>query len=148
MNFIGVIGKDSLNSNTIRINERNIENLKNIKFQIIIINSDLSKFENLLEEVGIIIRNSEYVIINSDLDIKVDISDSIRKKIITCGLNQKSTVTVSSITEERVLIDLQREIETIDNKIIEPEEKMATNYGNTDIHDILLNYAVETILKK
>ena len=148
MNFIGVIGKDSLNSNTIRINERNIENLKNIKFQIIIINSDLSKFENLLEEVGIIIRNSEYVIINSDLDIKVDISDSIRKKIITCGLNQKSTVTVSSITEERVLIDLQREIETIDNKIIEPEEKMATNYGNTDIHDILMNYAEETILKK
>ena len=155
MNFVGVFGKNNLlkniknkNVNIIKINPNNIANIKNIKFQIIIINNDLNKFKNLFEPIKSIIENTEYVIINSDLNIEVNVLKSFKKKIITYGLNQKATVTVSSITDENILIDLQREIETLNNKIVEPEEKIIETSGNTDVYESLINYIVETILKK
>ena len=78
--------------------------------------------KNLLD----IINNSDIAIINSDYNM---ISEAFLKKkvcIITCGLNQKSTVTTSSMETysegDALIYCLQRKIQTIDCKIIEPQE--------------------------
>ena len=157
MNFIGVIGKTRIlkniidnHVNIIKINSNNIENIKNVKFQIVIINNDLKDF--ILKETFIksIIENADYLIINSDLELKIDILSNIKQKIITCGLKQKSTITASSITEDNVLIDLQRNIETLNNKNVETQEKLIklTENESYDIHEILINYAISVLYNK
>lgn len=157
MNFIGVIGKNKIlkniideHVNIIKINNQNVYNVKNVKFQIVIINNDLERFISKAEFLKNIIDNAEYVIINSDLDIKIDIFKNLKKKIITCGLKQKSTITVSSITPDSILIDLQRDIESLDRKNIESEEKLINLNENRsiEVHEILINYAVSILYNK
>ena len=78
MKFVGIIGKNislkNINNqeiNIIRLDEKNIINVKNIKFQLIIINEDLNNFNTKLEYLEKILENTEYVIINSDIYIKM-----------------------------------------------------------------------------
>ncbi|MBQ3414110.1 MAG: hypothetical protein IJH39_01915 [Clostridia bacterium] len=155
MNLVGIIGKNNFSKNfkkqhmsIINITEKNIVNIKNVKFQILIINDNLSEFKNMLKTLENIIKNSEYIILNSDLDIKIDVTNFVKKKIITFGFNPKSTVTTSSITEENILIDLQREIITLENNIVEPEEMLLKTNGNNDVYEKLISYSIKTILEK
>ncbi len=154
MKFVGIIGKNislkNINNqeiNIIRLDEKNIINVKNIKFQLIIINEDLSNFNTKLEYLEKILENTEYVIINSDIYIKMKIKP-FKKKVITYGLNHKATVTISSIKDGNVLIDLQREIETLNKKVIESEEKLVQTTGTVNVYEILINYIVNTIIEK
>lgn len=153
MKFIGIIGKNISLKNTnkkiniIKLDEKNIENVKNIKFQIIIINEDLNKFGNELKYLEKILENVDYIIINSDIYVKIKIRP-FKKKIITYGLNHKATVTISSIKDESVLIDLQREIETLNKNVIEPGEKLVQTADTVNVYEILIKYILETITKK
>ena len=62
--------------------------------------------------------------------------ENLDLKVITYGFNSKSTVTASSITEEEMLICVQRNIINIKGKKIEPQEIniekdiMLDNYDN------------------
>ena len=41
---------------------------------------------------------------------------------VTCGLSRKDTVTISSITGERVMVSVQRELQTCSGKTVQPVE--------------------------
>ena len=53
----------------------------------------------------------------------MEILQNEKVNIITYGLNQKATITMSSIKETDILISLQRNIENIKKEVIEVEEK-------------------------
>ena len=61
-----------------------------------------------------------YLIINTDKNAQYENTES---KIISYGLNQKATVTVSSITDTDILIYLQKNLQKKDDKKIEIEER-------------------------
>lgn len=155
MTFIGVISDNKIFENInmhlksdkfklIHINKKSIENIKNIRFETIIIDSNLENFkqeENIIEQICL---NSKYLIINTDINLKFNISNNNKINIITYGLNQKATVTVSSITDTDVLIYLQRNIRTVTNKMVEVEEKRIKVNENSKlkIYEILIIYTI------
>ena len=158
MTFIGVISehksfekiKENLRkkeSEVIHINRKSIENIKNVKFEILIIDSDLETFnkeKNIIEQLCL---NSKYLIINTDINSKFKISDKSKANIITYGLNQKATVTISSITDTNILIYLQRNIKNIEDKIIEVGEKQIKLGSKSKLktYEILIIYIIYLI---
>lgn len=153
MFFIGIVSeeknekhiKDILkqkieNENVVFINEKNIENIKNIKFKIIVLNKGIDN-----KNIKNILLNAEYLILNSDINVKIDLIENLDLKVITYGFNSKSTVTASSVTEE-MLICVQRNIINIKGKKIEPQEIniekdiMLDNYDNMYIMCLAIIY--------
>lgn len=154
MFFIGIVSeeknekhiKDILkqkieNENVVFINEKNIENIKNIKFKIIVLNKGIDN-----KNIKNILLNAEYLILNSDINAKIDLIENLDLKVITYGFNSKSTVTASSVTEEEMLICVQRNIINIKGKKIEPQEIniekdiMLDNYDNMYIMCLAIIY--------
>jgi len=138
MSFIGVISDNKTfdivkkkllkniednKMNLINITRKNIENMKNIKFETIIINNDLSKFKEKEIVLEKICTNAKFIILNSDINLKIEILKKEKVNIITYGLNQKATITISSITQSNILICLQRNIENVNKYILEVEER-------------------------
>lgn len=139
MPFIGVIA-DENNENFIRreiveklklressvlfIKEKSIENIKNIKFETIIIDR---KFKNM-EILKKMLLNTNYLVINTDRIKSIEMFEDYNLKIFTFGFNSKALVTASSVTEDGILICVRREIESISGKVIEPQEiKISSN---------------------
>ena len=154
MTFIGVISDNKIFENInihlksekfrlIHINKKSIENIKNIRFETIIIDSNLENFkqeENIIEQICL---NSKYLVINTDINLRFNISNK-KINIITYGLNQKATVTISSITDTDVLIYLQRNIQTVTNKMVEVGEKRIKidKSSKLKIYEILIIYII------
>ena len=136
MPLIGIIAKkkdiqaikkelQESNIKIIEITKDAIKNVKNIGFQEIIILEDIN-FE--LEEykyMNEIISKTKYLILNEDIEIKILKEINIEKpiKVITFGFNTNATITISSVREEKIIVCLQRDIQRLDNKIIETQEK-------------------------
>ena len=76
-----------------------------------------------------------------------NLSNDNKLKIITYGLNQKATVTVSSITEDRVMACLQRNIEDINNNIIEVQEFIIEDHNitNKKIYSMLVVLIIQQL---
>lgn len=110
--------------NLIHINKKSIKNIKNIKFETLIIDVNLEEFQQEKEIIEQICNNAKYLCINTDLNIDNNLKIKPKKEIITYGLNQKATVTVSSIKDRKILIYLQRNIKNIKGKNIEIGEKL------------------------
>lgn len=56
-------------------------------------------------------------------DIKsLELLKNLKIPVVTCGMNGKNTVTISSITDESCSITLQRSLTDIDKNVIEPAE--------------------------
>ena len=162
MTFIGIISdcksfekiKENLKNqcdldlNLIHINKNSIENIKNIPFEVIIIDSNLIEFSNTIEIVQELCSYAKYLVINTDINLKFDLANKIN--VITYGLNQKSTITVSSITETDILIYLQRDIKNINNKIIEIGEKRIKLQEKSKLktYEILIIYIILLIYNK
>lgn len=133
MPFIGVIA-DENNENFIRreiveklklressvlfIKEKSIENIKNIKFETIIIDR---KFKNM-EMLKKMLVNTNYLVINTDRIKSIEMFKEYDLKIFTFGFNSKALVTASSVTEDGILICVRREIESISGESIEAQE--------------------------
>lgn len=161
MPFIGVIAHEK-NENFIRreiveklklressvlfIKEKSIENIKNIKFETIIIDR---KFKNI-EMLKKMLLNTNYLVINTDRIKSIEMFEDYNLKIFTFGFNSKALVTASSVTEEGVLICVRREIESISGEVIEPQEiKVSSNEGAESIMAVgctLLIYGMIDIL--
>ena len=107
--------------NVIHITPLSLENMKNIKFETVIIEENLEKFEKQKEKIKKICKESTYVIINTDLNPKYDEIET--KNLITCGINQNAIVTISSNSEDDILIFWQKSIENREGNIIEIEER-------------------------
>ena len=122
---LNILKNSQTKHNIIVINEENIDNMKNIKFNSIIMNKENNIKENKKIILKQILKNTKYLIINSDVYTRLDMITNINIAVITYGYNLKATVTASSINEEKILLCIQRNIK-IDNKIdIEPKEMYA-----------------------
>ena len=155
MPFIGIISEENTEncidrkiteklsmqeSSVLFIKEKSIENIKNIKFETVIITREFKKVELLKK----ILQNCTYVIINSDIQNNLSLLENINATIITYGFNSKATITASSVNEEEIMICLQRTIENKNKEKIEPQEIKMEIYENANctmaIASILLIY--------
>lgn len=134
MTFIGIVSEKSdieleraithhlLSKTTIlNINVDNIDNIKNVKFETILI-LESKTIVSKLEVLKNILSNTQYLIINSDIESNLLLLDNLNLNVITFGFNNKSTITASSVNEENVLICVQRNIMDKSDNIIEPQE--------------------------
>lgn len=100
-------------------------------------------YENI--DLKYILRNSKYILINSDEENWTFLMEDIDKSIvITYGFNHKATINLSSyniheITEANIC--LQRKIHAINNNIIEPFE-LPIKINTRDKLDVYLILAV------
>ena len=133
MPFIGIIS-DEAEENSIKkeminrlklkegsiifIKEKNIYNIKNIKFETIVITR---KFKNV-EILKKMLQNVKYVIINSDIENNLNILENINATVLTYGFNSKATVTTSSVEDDDIIFCVQRTLKTKNGKLIEPQE--------------------------
>lgn len=156
MSFIGIIAENATyefikkeilkkeNIKLIRIKKRDIENIKNIKFETVIICEEIKKIGYKKKFLDKIIDNTNYLVINSDINIQSNIFLNKKLNIITYGLNQKATVTASSISEDNVMVCLQRNIKNKDGEIIEVQETRINekNINNKKVYSILVSYII------
>lgn len=133
MPFIGIIAEER-KSNIIKkqiverlkidenliilIKEKNIENIKNIKFDTIILDR---KFNNE-KKLKMVLKNVKYLIINCDVVKSLNVLNDIEINVITYGFNSKATITASSVGEEEILVCLQRNIINAKKQKVEPQE--------------------------
>lgn len=135
--------------NFIQINLRSIENIKNIKFEIIIVEDNLEKFKNHKEILEKIFENTEYLLINTDQNPeKSQIKDKANR--ITYGLNQKANVTVSSISETDILVYWQKNLKDREGKKVEIEERRIKKGEMSALktYEILIIYTLFKIYDK
>lgn len=149
MFFIGIITnqKNELyvkkkleNKNILFINDKNITNMKNIKFDTIVINNKLKNKQDLRK----ILSSTNHLILNADIEFDLELIENLSLTIITYGFNNKSTFTVSSITENGIIICLQRIIFKPNGEEIEPEEYQLEYVENIEKYAIIFT----EILKK
>lgn len=131
----------------VAINQNSIENIKNIKFDIVIVCDTLEKLEGKEKHVRDILNNSKYLLLNADANTENSILKDINIKIITYGLNQKSTITASSIGEEKIIICIQRAFKDIDDNIVEQKEVRSKLEKNNikNIYNSLIKVAIINI---
>ena len=145
-NIKKILKKNARNDiNIINVNKKNISNMKNIRFEIIIVDSSLNEFEEESIIIEKLCMNARYIVINTDINKKFpDIIKQSKAHVITYGLNQKATVTISSITENNVLIYLQRNLKDEKGDIIEIGEKMVAinEQDKLKIYEILIIYII------
>ena len=119
--------------NIIFINDKNISNVKNIKFETITVDAKIkNKFE-----LRKILSNAKYIILNSDIELDINILNDLNLVVITYGFNNKSTFSVSSITENSMIICLQRIIFGKNEKKYEPQEYEVKLQKNVDKYAII-----------
>jgi len=105
-------------SSVLFIKEKSIENIKNIKFETILLDRE---FENV-EMLKRLLKNAKYLIVNSDIVSNLNVLDNLQITVISYGFNSKATITASSVDEDEVLVCVQRNIISSKGKIIEPQE--------------------------
>ena len=124
-------------NNVIFIKEKNIDNIKNVHFDTIVINRNFEKIDKLNN----ILENAKNVIINMDSKIEDDDISIVDSNIITYGFNSKSSITISSVTDDDVLICVQRNIYNSYGEI-EPQEVKLENNDNYSIYDLIIVLAL------
>ncbi len=160
MHFIGIISEDKEYKNIVKeleesikqkslniiyLSEQTLDNYQNIKFSSIIICKEIKNKESFIEKIKKLLQNSKYLIINSDINLKNLTLENISLKIITFGFNTKATLTVTSVQEEEILIDMQREIITITGKKIETGERKINFTKQTQIYDKMIEFIIKKI---
>ena len=162
MSFIGVVSdskcfdiiKEKIKENDkenqfnlIHINSKSIDNIKNIRFEVLVVNCELEELKDYQSNLEKIYSNAKYLI--TDIN-KKEFEPNKHIQIITYGLNHKSTVTISSISDTDILIYLQRNIKNISNSIIEVEEKRIKikEKSKCKTYDVMILYIIFTIYNK
>lgn len=158
MSFVGIIAnqkseeyiKKQLSAyfsigNIIFITEKNISNIKNVKFETILIDRAIKPNKHLKN----IISSVKYIILNTDLkNIDLSMLENLKLNVITYGFNNKATFTVSSITENKIIICLQRTIKNIFGEIYEPQEYKIDTEESIDITVIIGAFCTMVIYGK
>ena len=164
MSFVGIVAnnrdfnniqKTFLKNNAsksislVQINGKNIENMRNITFETIIICKKVNYTNSQVSFLNKICENTSYLAINRDLDFHTPPSVNKNCTIITFGLNQSATITVSSISENGFVLSLQKNIKNIYGNIYEMEEKSikSQNISTSNLYKILVDYIIKIIYK-
>lgn len=119
-------------SSVLYIKEKSIENIKNIKFETILLAREFKKVDILKK----MLKETKYLIVNSDIETNLNVLDNLELTVITYGFNSKATITASSVTDEEMLICVQRSLVDKNGKRIEPQEM---NVGRIDKQEINLD---------
>ena len=135
------------NVEIIEITKDSVKNLKNITFEEVIFLEDISLDEDEYKNMDEIISKAKYIIFNSDIEIKILKQIEVQKpiKFITFGFNSKSTITISSVKEEKVIVCIQRDIEKINGKIIEIQEKEILSKNTKKIYNNLVVFIIKEL---
>ena len=159
MPFVGIIAKESesnfiknevlknssLKFEFVNINRKSVQNVKNIRFETIIINNEISDFLNVSKYLEELIINAKYIIVNSDIIKNINILKQYNSNIITYGLNQKAMITISSIKNENILIFIQNKLKYINNDEIE-EQEVNVKINKNSLKKVSNSMAIFTIL--
>ncbi len=129
--------------NIIFINDKNIYNIKNIKFETIVVDC---KIKNVVE-LRKIISNAKYIILNEDIKMNIEIINNLNLTVITYGFNNKSTFAVSSINENTIIICLQRIILSKNNQPIEPQEFQMEITENIETYAIIATHIIKILYR-
>ncbi len=124
-------------NNVIFIKEKNIDNIKNVYFDTIIINREFAK----MDELNKVLANAKNVVVNMDINIEYKLLNVIDANLVTFGFNSKSSITISSVTDEDVLICVQRNIYNNFGEI-EPQEIRLENNKSYSIYDLIILLAM------
>ena len=119
------------------LKENTIKNLKNIKFETIIIGKKISKNK---QDIRNLIQNAKYVVFNADIKENLNLLENLSFSLITYGFNPKATVTTSSVEEGKIMVCLQRTIENLNGNKIELQEI------SRDLPNNISSYAVMELL--
>ena len=147
-NIIKIVNKKDLE--LIHISSKNIENLKNIVFETIV----LCHQKNINDEQKNILNkfcsNSMFIVVNADVFCNTKMISNKKINCISYGLNQKSTITISSIQEEKAILSIQRNINNLEQKTIEMGEVEIDvgQYKPNQIENILAIFAIYLIYNK
>ncbi len=135
--------------NLIQINLRSIENVKNIKFETIIVEDNLDKFRKYRDVIEKICKQTQYLMINTDRNPETKVIGKMGNKI-TYGLNHKALVTVSSISDTDILIYWQKNLQNKEGKRIEIEERRIKKKEKSLLktYDILIIFALFKMYNK
>ena len=91
-------------------------------------------------------NHSKYILLQDNVNLNIKLEKN--SNVITFGFNHKSTVNVSSISEEKIVICVQREIKSFKNKSIEPQELTIKNEEEYDINIKIIKKIIQEILEK
>lgn len=130
-----------LEKNIIILTQENIENFKNVTFEMIAVFSNHNVMEKKKEVLKSIIEKTKYLIMNADEFINLELMNNLDLQVITYGFNSKSTVTASSVKEEEIFICIQREIKNIQNKKIELQDILVKNVSKNTNTNIIIGIA-------
>lgn len=129
--------------NIIFITEKNISNIKNIKFETIVIDAKINNKTDFRK----ILSNAKYVILNSDIEMDVELFTNLSLTVLTYGFNNKATFTVSSVTENTIIICLQRIILSKNNQPIEPQEFQMEITENIETYAIIATHIIKILYR-
>ncbi len=126
------------NCELLYIKEKNIENIKNIKLETLVVNR---KIENI-SLINKIVENTQNVIFNLDLNKEIE---NLEKNKISFGYNSKSDITISSVKDDEVMIYVQNTIKSIFGKKIEPQEVKVDIKKEINIYNIMIIIALTAL---
>ena len=149
MYCIGVISKDIELINelieynkVIIITKDNVSKHFNEEIDILVIEDKTIKNKDL----ELLCNHSKYILVQDNVTLNIKLKREAN--IITFGFNHKSTVTISSISEEKLIICIQREIKSLKNKLIEPQEMMIKNNVEYNTNRKVIQKIIQEILEK
>lgn len=126
------------------ITDKNIDNMKNIHFETIVIDKKLKDMDKLRH----ILINARYVILNADITISEKVIENLKLMVISYGFQNKATFTISSVLEDNIIICLQRIMENIKKIIYEPQEIQIENEENIELNAIICVQIIKMIYNK
>ena len=128
----------------IEINNKSTDNLKNIKFDEIVILENITLDRDKYKYINDIISKTDYLIVNDSVNLnEIKIEKPI--KIITIGFNSKSTITISSIGENKIILSVQREIKKKNNDVIEAQEKVLDIVDGVNIYNEIVVFIINEL---
>ena len=130
----------------ITINYKNIENIKNIKFDVLVMDANIIGNTDTIQKI---ILNAKIILVNTDLEINLKCLRNLKLRLISYGNNSKSTVTVSSVNDDIILVSFQRSIRTLKDNIIEPQEiKIMAPLSHNNLHLSMILAIISKIFEK
>lgn len=147
-NIIKIVKRKDLE--LIHISSKNVENMKNIVFETIVLCNQENindKQKNILNKLC---SNCMFIIVNADVFCNTKIISNKKTNCISYGLNQKSTITISSIQEDKAILSIQRNINNLEQSTIEMGEMEidVKQYKPNQIENILAIFTIYLIYSK